>query len=272
MGLVFCALAGALLLAIWQMSREKVFRVRGMAMGTGWTLAWRGDGVEGLEGEVASVLERWEGVMSQWREGSDLSRFNRGEAATVDLARVMELAEGFREASGGAFDHRVLEKVHAAGFGPAGEGVDLSAVGKGFAVDRVGERLRELGVRDFVFELGGEVLAGDGEWPVAVEVPDVAATRVGRTVVLSGNAMATSGNYRQFSPDAGGLRSHLIDPRTGEPVVRAACSVSVIAGDCATADAWATALFVLGPEFRGYPETLRVSWQFADGRVSEGAR
>jgi thiamine biosynthesis lipoprotein len=222
-------------------------------MGTTWTLAWRGRAPADLPREVAAVLEHWEQVMSQWRSDSDLSRFNRGEPASADLTRVLRLAEAARAASGGAFDHHILAAVHAAGCGPPGTGIDLSGIGKGFAADRVAERLRQLGVTDFVFELGGEVVAGDGDWPVEIERPNPDVRETARTVTLRHRALATSGNYHQ--------PGHIIDPRTGKPVKRPASSVTVIAPDCATADAWATALFVLGPDFRDLPAGLEVTWQ-----------
>lgn len=228
--------------------------IAGRAMGTAWTLAWRGETPPRLRHEVTAVLERWEQVLSQWRGDSDLSRYNRGEPASADLARVIRLAEAVRAASGGAFDPHILANVHAAGFGPPGTGIDLSAIGKGFAVDRVGERLRLLGVRDFVFELGGEVGAGAGDWAVEIERPIPGARETARTLTMRNRALATSGNYHQ--------PGHLIDPRTGKPVKRPASSVTVSAADCTTADAWATALFVLGPEFRDIPAGLEVSWQF----------
>lgn len=224
----------------------------GRAMGTTWTLAWRGDTPPQLRGEVAAVLEHWEQVMSQWRTDSELSRFNRGEPASADLARVIRLAEAAREATRGAFDHHILESVHAAGYGPPGKGIDLSAIGKGFAADRVGDRLRQHGMRDFVFELGGEVVAGDGDWPVEIERPAPNRTEIARTVTLRNRALATSGNYYQ--------PGHIINPQTGKPVKRTPSSVSVFAADCATADAWATALFVLGPEYRAFPAGMEVLW------------
>lgn len=225
----------------------------GRAMGTAWTLAWRGDAPTNLHHEIATVLEHWEQVFSQWREDSDLSRFNRGARPSADLTRVIRLAEAVRKASGGAFDHHMLANVHAAGYGPPGTGIDLSAIGKGFAADRAGERLRQLGVRDFVFEIGGEVVAGDGAWPVEIERPVSNRFEIARTLTLQNHAMATSGNYYQ--------PGHIIDPSTGKPVNRPPSSVTVIAADCATADAWATALFVLGPGFQGIPEGIEVTWQ-----------
>lgn len=258
---IFLGLAVFIGVLVMKGRNPKPDSLRGNAMGSTWTLAWRGDAPPELRREVADVLEHWEQVLSQWRENSDLSRHNRGEAATPDLARVIALAEAVRLASGGAFDHRILEKVHAAGFGPAGRGIDLSAIGKGFAVDRVGGHLRQLGLTDFVFELGGDLLAGEGEWPVEIERPTPATREISHTVGLRGRALATSGNYRQFFPGKTGLTSHLIDPRSGQAVERPPCAVMVIAADCATADAWATALFVLGPDFAGIPPGIEVSWQ-----------
>ncbi|HEX8312995.1 MAG TPA: FAD:protein FMN transferase [Chthoniobacteraceae bacterium] len=258
---IFSAVA-LLLVLFWKGRPVEDRLLTGKAMGTTWTLAWRGTTPPHLHADVAELLERWEQVLSQWRANSDLSRHNRGEMPTPELARVLRLAEEVRIASGGAFDHRILEKVHAAGFGPAGHGIDLSAIGKGFAVDRVGELLRQRGVRDFVFEFGGEVLAGDGEWDVEIERPGIAARKAERTIKLRGRALATSGNYHQFRPGTSGLKSHLIDPRTGEPMERSPCSVSVLAPDCATADAWATALFILGPNHEAVPPKVEVSWQY----------
>jgi FAD:protein FMN transferase len=232
----------------------------GAAMGTTWKLAWRGDVEMNVMPEVSEVLEKWEAVLSQWRENSDLSRANRGEAITPDLQIVIDLAEVTHQESSGAFDYRLLKQTSDAGFGPKGNGMDLSAIAKGFAVDRVGERLRELGITDFVFELGGEILVGDGEWEVAIEAPDPATRTIARTMKLSNRAVATSGNYRQFNPATDGLSSHIIDPKTGTPMIRPPSSVTVYAKDCATADAWATALFVLGPDFKA-PEGIEVQWQ-----------
>lgn len=118
----------------------------------------------------------------------------------------------------------------------------------------MGERLRQLGVRDFVFELGGEVIAGDGDRPVEIERPTSQVHEIYRTLTIRNRALATSGNYHQ--------PGHIIDLHTGKPVKRPASSVSVIAADCATADAWATALFVLGPELKDFPDDIEVAWQF----------
>jgi thiamine biosynthesis lipoprotein len=135
---------------------------------------------------------------------------------------------------------------------------DLSGIAKGFAVDEVARALNDLGWTDFLIEVGGEVRARgrrpDGEiWRVGIERPDASGRAVQAVIALADRAMATSGDYRSFRIERdereGNERlSHVIDPRTGRPVSHPLASVSVVHTDAALADAWATALFVLGPE------------------------
>jgi thiamine biosynthesis lipoprotein len=245
----------------WLGKKPEITRCEGQAMGCTWTLLHRQADIDSsiLTKDVQEVLHHWEGVMSTWRKDSDLSRYNRGSTATADLQRVLDLAEQFRKNTNGAFDARVLGAVHRAGFAPPGEGIDLSGLGKGFAVDRVAERLRARGINDFLFQLAGETIAGDRAWEVGVESPDPAARRVSKKVRLQNQALATSGNYRQFHQSEEGILSHIIHPQTGQPVIRGFCAVTVVAPDATTADAWSTALFVTGDR-RG-PENLEVFWQ-----------
>ena len=130
--------------------------------------------------------------------------------------------------------------------------IDLSAVAKGYAVDQVARALEALGVGDYMIEVGGEVRArGESRdsqpWRIGIERPDGRGA-VAAVVALDGEALATSGDYRSFWVDDDGRRyGHTIDPRTGSPVGHGLRSVSVIHETCAVADAWATALMVLGP-------------------------
>ncbi len=220
----------------------------GRAMGCGWKLLAEGEwDRRSVQSEVSKVLEHWEQVLSTWRPESDLSRYNRGEPASPDLDGVLKMAEALRRESQGAFDHRLLAELTTSGFGPGGTGVDLSSLGKGIAVEAVCERLRQLGIKRYIFSLAGEVRAGEGSWPVMIENPDNPSA--GGNVMLSGNAMATSGNYRQWNRKEGDkLASHLLNPATGKPMLRPACGVTVIGPNAALASGWATALFVLGPE------------------------
>ncbi|NNL86451.1 MAG: FAD:protein FMN transferase, partial [Myxococcales bacterium] len=133
---------------------------------------------------------------------------------------------------------------------------DLSALAKGFAVDEVARGLVELGYEAFLVEIGGELRAQgvheDGrDWRVAIETPDAEGFSIHRVVVLRDLSMATSGDYRNFYESDGTRYSHTIDPRTGAPVTHALASVTVLHPEAMRADAWATALSVLGPE-EGY--------------------
>jgi thiamine biosynthesis lipoprotein len=131
--------------------------------------------------------------------------------------------------------------------------VDLSAVAKGYAVDQAASGVAALGVPDFALEVGGEVRASgrrpDGTgWTVAVEAPVPDMRSVYRVLQLRDEAVATSGDYRDFY-EIGGVRyAHIIDPRTGRPVRWKGFSVTVVHREAARADAWATALAVLGPD------------------------
>ena len=131
--------------------------------------------------------------------------------------------------------------------------VDLSAIAKGFAVDEVARLLEQRGVHNHMVEIGGEVRTrgrkpGGSLWRIGIERPVAAAREIECVVELDDRALATSGDYRNFFEQQGRRYSHEIDPRTGRPVEHELVSVSVLADDCLTADAWATALMVLGPE------------------------
>lgn len=135
--------------------------------------------------------------------------------------------------------------------------IDLSAIAKGHGVDRVVEMLGELGADAVFVEIGGEVRTrGDkpgGPWRVGIQLPDAAneTVMVAHRMLINddaGNAMATSGDYRNFFEVDGKRFSHTIDPRTGRPVDHRLASVTVVATTCMAADAWATALSVMGPQ------------------------
>ncbi len=130
---------------------------------------------------------------------------------------------------------------------------DLSAIAKGYASDKVAAALAEFGVDNYMVEVGGEVRVGgqklDGSpWRIAVEKPDPSARVIERVLELTDVALATSGDYRNFFMKGGMRFSHTIDPRTGRPVAHRLASVSVLHAECALADAYATAIMVLGPE------------------------
>lgn len=211
---------------------------------------------------------------------------------SAELMQVLQLSKRVYSASEGAFDPTIGALVNAWGFGPREVGVDelpsdediaalqsamgydklwlspeqktatrrsdvfvdLSAVAKGYGVDRVAEWLLANGVDNFLVEVGGELRAhgysprGD-RWVTAIIEPDSGVQpRIHRRVVIDGQAVATSGDYYNFFTVDGVRYSHTIDPRTGRPVTHDLASVTVVAATCAEADAFATAIDVMGPQ------------------------
>ena len=215
-------------------------------------------------------------------------------AISPDFQFVARHGLALAEATGGAFDPTVGALVNLWGFGPDGaisrrpapeqieaarqtvgfrhlslapDGrlakdipglkLDLSAIAKGFGVDKVAALLREKKVDNFLVEIGGETLAeghnAEGvPWRVGVQRPDLdpagGPALEGVLHLTGGRAVATSGDYQNFFRDEDGrIQAHIIDPRTAAPAQHAVASVSVLADDCLTADGLATALVVLGP-------------------------
>jgi len=205
-------------------------------------------------------------------------------AIPPDFATVMRAALDVAAASDGAFDPAAGRLVDLWGFGPPGpvaappsagsiaaflpsrgdvvlEGdiltrhtdvtLDLSGIAKGFAVDAAWRALAALDVADALVEVGGE-LRGEGirpdaqPWWVDLETPPGHPASPLR-VALHGLSVATSGDYVRGFEHGGRRYSHTLDPRTGRPVDNGVIAVSVLAPDAMTADAWATALHVLGP-------------------------
>lgn len=135
--------------------------------------------------------------------------------------------------------------------------VDLSAIAKGHGVDRIAELLDELGCENYFVEIGGEVRTRgyrpDGKkWRIGIERPVELGPELQREIEavleLSGQCLATSGDYRSVHRIAGRRISHTIDPRTGFPVKDQIASASAVAGTCAEADAIATSMMALGVE------------------------
>jgi FAD:protein FMN transferase len=131
--------------------------------------------------------------------------------------------------------------------------IDLNGIAPGFAVDRLADRLSALHAANFMIDIGGEIRArghnANGDpWHIAIERPVDTQRAPYAGVWLDGASVSTSGEYRDYYERAGRRYSHTIDPRTRQPLQRAPGSVVVIAASTASADAWATALNVLGPQ------------------------
>ncbi|MCO5977466.1 FAD:protein FMN transferase [Ideonella oryzae] len=246
-----------------------------------------------LRRAIQAVLDDVIAQMSTWAADALISRFNRlpaGDSLVLpdSFALVIDTALQVARRSAGAFDPTVGAAVGRWGFGPAelagpgahttatpgqppgwarlgwdaathrliqpgGLRLDLSAIAKGHAVDRVSAVLRDSGLPHHLVDIGGE-LSGQGlkpsgqPWWVDLEMPDTACPLPPTRVALHGLTVATSGDYRRWRRGPQGLRlSHTLDPRTGAPVTHAVASVTVLHPSAMWADAWATALMVLGP-------------------------
>lgn len=242
------------------------------AMGTDVQLlldAPPGDSADAALARAEAEFERLEQSMSRFRPDSELSRLNREgrlDAASPDLARVVELALEARDATGGLFDPTIHDALVAAGYdrsfddlvadGPAqsrpvpcggtvdvegfrielgaGTRLDLGGIAKGYAVDRVCEFLAVAG--PCLVNAGGDLTVRGGSWAVGVtgEV----------TLELEHGAIATSGSDRRRWRRGGRELHHLIDPATGRPAESPFVRVTVVADTAVEADVLAKTTFL----------------------------
>lgn len=133
--------------------------------------------------------------------------------------------------------------------------IDFNAIAQGYSVDVLAAFLEKQGVKNYMIEVGGEVIAkGKNDrgtfWKLGIDKPtDINAEHQLQAIIeLKNRALATSGNYRKFYEKDGIRYSHTIDPKTGYPVQHSLLSATVLAPDCASADAYATAFMVMGVE------------------------
>jgi thiamine biosynthesis lipoprotein len=133
--------------------------------------------------------------------------------------------------------------------------LDLASIAKGYAVDQIGQVIKNHGISNFIVEIGGEVYASGfkknkKKWEIGISTPEKNAgfENVYKKIPLTNRALATSGDYRQFFEIKGIRYSHVINPKTGYPVNNGVVSVSILADKCILADGLATAVMVMGKE------------------------
>lgn len=246
-----------------------------------------------LHEKIDAALDDVNRRMSTWQPDTEISKFNAFQSLepfpiSADFAEVVQSALSYSALTGGAFDPTVKPLVDYWGFGPGTEKepvqdilmsvgwqkvqlkdgmlikahpklqLDLSGIAKGYGVDRVAEVIRESGHKNFIVEIGGEVVAAGTNrsgkpWRVGIESPESSGGAFGekifKAINVSGKAMASSGDYRHFRVRADGSHyAHIIDPHTGMPAESDVAEVTVIAAHCMDADAIATSLCVMGSE------------------------
>jgi thiamine biosynthesis lipoprotein len=209
--------------------------------------------------------------------------------ASAALWQVLAVSKRIYEITEGAFDPTVRPLVDLWGFGPVDTGdripsdaeiaglkrrlgfdkielksgnvvvrradvtLDLSAIGGGYAADRVAELLEMAGATNYMVEITGEIRVRghnrDGRsWRLAVERPAEAQGGVAKVLRVTDSGLATSGDYRNYFERDGVRYSHEIDPRSGRPITNNLASITVFTATAAEADALATALMIMGPE------------------------
>ena len=150
----------------------------------------------------------------------------------------------------------LIDKNKSAVYKKSAFNIDLSAIAKGYAVDKIAEYLNKNKYPVYLVEVGGEIrvkgIKSDHQkWRIAIETPSTQVRKVHNIINITDHAIATSGDYRNYYEIEGKRYSHTIDPSTGKPITHNLASVTVISDTAAYADAVATALMVMGAK-KGY--------------------
>lgn len=268
--------------------RAEYKKSAGKIFGTYYAVTYQSS--EDLSSGMREVMDGVNNSLSTFNKNSVISKINNNEEVVLDtlftnmFAKAMEISE----LTEGAFDITVAPLVNAWGFGfdPSSDKkwlsaaeidsikqfvgykkvwiedsvvvkadprvrLDASAIAKGYGCDLVAEYLRAKGCKNFMVDIGGElVVAGVNpngrKWRVGVSKPEnTTDASVVEVLEVTDCAVATSGNYRQFYQTEDGMVGHTIDPRTGRPAINNIVSATIIAPTCMEADALATAAMVI---------------------------
>lgn len=287
----------------------------GFMQGTTYSMVFGNDGrfkAENLKSEAEKILHGFDMSLSLYVESSILSKVNRNEDIILDkfFAEAFEKSVEITKLTDGAFDITVGPLVKAWGFGPDAHKnfteskrdsllnlvgmskvslingrliksdprmyLDVNAIAQGYSVDVICSYFDNLGIRNYLIEIGGEVRAKGTKagalWRIGIDKPEDNNMSPGQTleaiIKISDKALATSGNYRKFYIEDGIKYSHEIDPKTGYPAKNTLLSVSIMADDCAMADGIATACMVMGKdktiEFLGIHSELEAYLIYSD--------
>lgn len=291
--------------------KEPVFaNFAGLAQGSTYSIVYdnkKNINPAELRLKVEKILQDFDMSLSIYKDSSIISRINRNEDVLPDLyfTEVFNKSALISEMTDGAFDITVGPLVKAWGFGPDGHKnfkeskrdsllklvgmnkvslvngrivkadphmfLDVNAIAQGYSVDVICHFFDNLGIKNYLIEIGGEVRAKGTKagalWRIGIDKPVDNNLSPGETleaiIKISDKALATSGNYRKFYIENGVKYSHEIDPKTGYPAKNTVLSISILADDCAMADGIATACMVMGkdktieflanhPEFEAY--------------------
>jgi thiamine biosynthesis lipoprotein len=268
--------------------------LQGFTQGTTYHISYQHPTENDLHGEIDSLLKVFDSSLSSYDSTSIISGINRnipGIKTDSMFRTVFRESRRVYQVTGGAFDITLAPVINAWGFGPGQQrdldsamvdsllqyvGMDkvslvgdkisksnphvrlnVNAIAQGYSVDIVAFYLEDLGCRNYMVEIGGEIrtrgMNPKGNfWRIGVDRPEVGNMIPGKQlqviVSMHNRSLATSGNYRKFYEKDGVMITHSIDPATGFPKVSSLLSVTVLTDECITADAYATACMVMGME------------------------
>lgn len=257
------------------------------AMDTVITMEVSGSNASGALELAANELLRLEQLFSIRGEGSEVAALNAHQTQIVshDTAELLQAACSLSQATGGAYDctiepvaaawgwydtpavpqaealHDAIELVDHEALTVDGDtvyfqshnmGIDLGGIAKGYAAGKIGELLKENGIRSCILSLGGNIRAigkkpNGRPWVVGIADPDAPASYLA-TVAVEDTAVVTSGDYQRFFTENDLTYHHILDPKTGYPTKNGVHSVTIICKDDTLADGLSTALFVMGLE------------------------
>ena len=252
-----------------------------------------------IANKVDSLLLNINNQMSTWDNDSEISKFNKWVSlepyyVSNEFLEVVNTSLSISKQTNGYFDVAIFDLMSMWGFGPLPKQgtpknnsidsvlqftghenitisndsisklhkntkIDLNAIAKGYAIDKIFEYLKSEGFKNIFVEIGGEIRCSsksgkEPNWSIGIENPPTKPgvnQKYASILNLKDKSVATSGNYRNFINMDGEIIGHTINPKTGIPVKTNVLSVTVIAESCMDADAWATALMVLNFE-EGY--------------------
>ena len=265
---------------------ESVEQIKGESMGTSYSINVLGDErIE--QDIIDRRLVEINDTFSTWQDDSELSKLNRASVdewidVSSELYSMLKKSEEIYQQTDGYFDPGIGRLIDLWGFGASGGRteapkreeiekafenssiryllmedarvkktrnihINLSAIAKGYAVDEIARLIKMSGIKNFLVEIGGEVVAsgsnrGD-DWVVGVERPD---NKSPIPIALKDASIATSGNYRNYFIWEGKKYMHIFNPSTGLPANNDLSSATVIHPQSAMSDAYATAMMAMG--------------------------
>ncbi len=268
--------------------------LQGFTQGTTYHITYQHPTETDLHEQIDSLLKRFDVSLSSYDSTSIISAINRNDVGvkTDSMFRtVFRESRRVYQVTGGAFDITLAPIIDAWGFGPGQQqeldsamvdsllqyvGMDkiflvgdlihktdpnvklnVNAIAQGYSVDVISAYLQELGCRNFMVEVGGEIrtrgVNSKGNfWRIGVDRPFygnmIPGEQLQVIITMHNRSLATSGNYRKFFEKDGVRITHSIDPATGFPKESNLLSVTILCDECMTADAYATACMVMGLE------------------------